>query len=59
MSERGAGTSRLLSGSVHEIMSRVYTLVVQSGMNLVGALAIFVVGRWVAIEENGLTIPFT
>jgi hypothetical protein len=58
VSERSAGTSPLLFASVHEIMSRVYAPVVQYGMNLIGALAIFVVGRWGAIEENGLRIPF-
>jgi len=42
------GTSVLVSGSVHELMSRIYVMLAQYGMNIIGALVIFLVGRWMA-----------
>ncbi|MCL5281678.1 MAG: mechanosensitive ion channel [Planctomycetes bacterium] len=52
--EGGAGASPILSGSIHEIISRLSALVAQYGLNLIGALAIFVVGRWVAKSVSSL-----
>lgn len=52
--EGSAGASPLLSGNIHEIMNRIYVLVVQYGMNFIGALAIFFVGRWVARSVSSL-----
>jgi len=42
------GSRGLVSGSIHELMSRIYVMLAQYGMNIVGALVIFLVGRWVA-----------
>jgi small conductance mechanosensitive channel len=50
----GAGTSPILSGNVHEIATRMYALVLQYGLNFVGALAIFFIGRWVAKSVSSL-----
>lgn len=52
--EGGAGASPILSGSIHEITNRLSTLVAQYGLNLIGALAIFLVGRWVAKSVSSL-----
>ncbi len=50
----GGGATPILSGSIHEIISRLSALVAQYGLNLIGALAIFVVGRWVAKSVSSL-----
>ena len=50
----GTGAGPILSGSVHEIMTRIYTLVIQYGLNFIGAVAIFFVGRWVARSVSSL-----
>jgi small conductance mechanosensitive channel len=42
----GAGAGALVSGGLQEILLRVYAMLVQNGMNVIGALVIFVVGRW-------------
>ncbi len=52
--EGGAGAGPILSGSIHEIINRLSTLVAQYGLNLIGALAIFLVGRWVAKSVSSL-----
>lgn len=44
--ESGGGGSAILSGNVHEIANRMYLLIVQYGLNFVGAVVIFLVGRW-------------
>jgi small conductance mechanosensitive channel len=49
-----AGASPILSGGIHEIMSRIYALVVQYGMNVLGAVLIFFVGRWLAKSASSL-----
>jgi len=53
-SEGGAGKSPILSGNINEIMSRIYVLVAQYGMNFLGALLIFFIGRWVAKSVSSL-----
>ncbi len=53
-SEGRAGTGSILSGGIHEIINRVSALVAQYGLNLLGALAIFFVGRWVARSVSSL-----
>jgi len=35
-------------GTVHEILTRIYTLLAEYGLKIVAALLIFVIGRWVA-----------
>ena len=52
--EGSASTSPILSGNINEIMNRIYALVVQYGMNFVGAVAIFFIGRWVAKSVSSL-----
>jgi small conductance mechanosensitive channel len=52
--EGSAGTSSILSGNVHEIVNRMYLLIVQYGLKFLGALAIFFVGRWVAKSLSSL-----
>jgi len=42
------------AGAVQEIMTRVYTLLAEYGLKIVGALVIFIVGRWVAGFLSGL-----
>ncbi len=49
-----AATNPTLTGSIHEVLSRVCALVVQYGMNFIGAIAIFLVGRWVAKKVSAL-----
>lgn len=49
-----AGASPILSGSIQEIANRISALVAEYGLNLIGALAIFFVGRWVAKSVSSL-----
>ncbi len=52
--EGSAGASPIFTGSIHEIMTRIYSLVIQYGLNFIGALAIFFIGRWVAKSVSSL-----
>jgi len=44
----GLNLQELDVGAVQEIMTRVYTLLAEYSLKIVGALVIFIVGRWVA-----------
>jgi len=51
----GSGaTSPFTLGSAQEALSRVYALLAEYGLKVVGALLIFAVGRWVAKVVSGL-----
>jgi small conductance mechanosensitive channel len=52
--EGSGGGSSVPSGNVHEIANRMYLLIVQYGLNFVGAVVIFFVGRWVAKSVSSL-----
>jgi small conductance mechanosensitive channel len=43
-----ASTGAFNIGSAHEVMTRIYAALAEYGLKVVGALLIFLVGRWVA-----------
>jgi len=44
----GTGTNPITLSSAHEVMTRIYEYLAQYGLKIVGAILIFLVGRWVA-----------
>jgi small conductance mechanosensitive channel len=49
-----AGTNPFSFGSAQGVLDRVYTLLAEYGFRVLGAVLIFVVGRWVAKLVSGL-----
>lgn len=49
-----AATNPLSFSSAQEVLNRVYSLLAEYGLKVVGALLIFAVGRWVAKLVSGL-----
>ena len=48
------GTNPFSFSSAQEVLNRIYSLLAEYGLKIIGALLIFVVGRWVAKFVSGL-----
>jgi small conductance mechanosensitive channel len=50
----GAGTNPFTLSGAHEIATQIYTMLVQYGLQVIGAVLIFAVGRWLAKQLSVL-----